>query len=137
MPRYDTRSWKRLRTDLQLLVTKYLQMQELIEEHLKNHPCVDCGESDLRVLDFDHVHGPKTFAISQFAEVNIDFDMLLVEIAKCEVRCRHCHSKRHWPVKHRYLMREYAETQAMKQTARRVGWEFSDRTRRTMYEFLE
>src|ERR1051326_7593461 len=36
-----------------------------IFNYLLNHPCVDCGESNPIVLEFDHVRGKKEFNISQ------------------------------------------------------------------------
>ena len=38
-----------------------------IWHYLESRPCIDCGEADPRVLEFDHVRGAKKFAISQGA----------------------------------------------------------------------
>lgn len=39
--------------------------RQSVIEYLRLHPCVDCGEDDLRVLDFDHVRGTKTRNVSR------------------------------------------------------------------------
>jgi hypothetical protein len=55
-------------------------------------PCVDCGETDVLVLEFDHL-GDKSFDIAygiRFAK----WEPLLNEIAKCEVVCANCHRRR-------------------------------------------
>ena len=73
-------------------------------EYLNTHPCVDCGEKDQKVLDFDHLieRGPKLFNIGEVSS-NIRMESLVAEIAKCEVRCANCHRRktaernpRHW-----------------------------------------
>lgn len=51
--------------------------------------CVDCGERDPVVLDFDHV-GPKRRTIAQLTPV-ASLQRLKEEIAQCEVRCCNCH----------------------------------------------
>lgn len=61
-------------------------------EHLWSHPCVDCGESDPVVLEFDHVDG-KVIEISRLAR-HASLDRLAEEIARCEVRCANCHARR-------------------------------------------
>lgn len=65
---------------------------KLIMEYLRSHPCVDCGESDTRVLEFDHV-GDKKFEIS--AKLSFyAWPTLLAEIDQCEVVCANCHRRR-------------------------------------------
>lgn len=63
-----------------------------VAEYLKAHPCVDCGESDIRVLEFDHVNGVKRRPVSQL--YHYSEKAVQAEIAKCEVRCSNCHEIR-------------------------------------------
>lgn len=67
-----------------------------IHTHLKTHPCVDCGETDPVILEFDHVgaEGTKDFNISEAARGGVGMKRLIAEIAKCEVRCANCHRKK-------------------------------------------
>jgi hypothetical protein len=65
---------------------------EYLLDYLREHPCVDCGESDPIVLEFDHLR-EKRFCIGQgFWERN--WQSVLDEIAKCEVVCANCHRRR-------------------------------------------
>lgn len=68
----------------------------LIFEYLLTHPCVDCGESDPVVLEFDHRPGEvKVFTIGNPASRSRRMlDLLLIEIAKCDIRCANCHRRR-------------------------------------------
>lgn len=68
--------------------------RELLLQHLVEHPCVDCGETDLRVLDFDHVRGSKRREVGRMAAAPFSVAVLEAEIAKCEVRCVNCHRRR-------------------------------------------
>ena len=68
-------------------------------QYLKEHPCVDCGERDVVVLDFDHI-GEKKFALSSELKSR-PWTSVLAEMKKCEVVCANCHRRR---------------------TARRAGW---------------
>lgn len=61
-------------------------------EHLRSHPCVDCGEGDLAVLEFDHVRGEKEHNISRMMEMSPR--RLRAEVGKCEIRCGNCHRRR-------------------------------------------
>lgn len=62
-----------------------------INEYLKNNPCIDCGETNLVVLDFDHVKGQKFNAVGQLATSGYSIEVIKNEIQKCEVRCANCH----------------------------------------------
>ena len=61
-------------------------------EWRKSHVCVDCGISDWRVIQFDHVRGAKLFTVS----ATLDIAKLPSEIEKCDPRCANCHFKYHW-----------------------------------------
>ena len=62
-----------------------------IEDYLSVHHCVDCGESDIRTLEFDHVRGTKEFNIGSMSGYSLE--KIIKEIEKCEVRCANCHRK--------------------------------------------
>jgi hypothetical protein len=72
-----------------------------VYEHLSRHPCVDCGEGDPDVLEFDHVRGEKVNNVTTLFRTNRSWAMVEREIAKCEVCCANCHRRR---------------------TAKRAGW---------------
>jgi len=66
--------------------------QEAIEAYLLEHPCVDCGESDTVVLQFDHVRGVRRESVPSMSSHR--WALVIEEIAKCEVRCANCHVRK-------------------------------------------
>ncbi len=62
-----------------------------IAAYLSKHPCVDCGQTDLRLLEFDHVNGEKSREIADLISWGSYWQAIEAEIAKCEVRCTNCH----------------------------------------------
>jgi len=65
-----------------------------INTHLKANPCVDCGETNIIVLEFDHIGDDKQFNISDAVRHGYGMAKIEAEIAKCEVRCANCHRKK-------------------------------------------
>jgi len=53
--------------------------------------CVDCGETNPVVLDFDHVRGEKIKCISDMTRGGYSIKTIQEEIDKCEIRCSNCH----------------------------------------------
>lgn len=70
------------------------EKREIIWNHLQEHPCVDCGETDPLVLDFDHVRGEKRGNVSSMVTDNRPVRFFLEEIDKCEIRCSNCHRRK-------------------------------------------
>ena len=70
------------------------EKQKKILEYLAEHPCVDCGETDVIVLQFDHVRGKKKYALSNIISGGHSWFTVLNEIEKCEVRCANCHLRK-------------------------------------------
>lgn len=69
--------------------------RERLVEHLLSHPCVDCGEADLRVLDFDHEDpSQKTREVGRLAAAAMSWQRVAEEISRCSVRCANCHRRR-------------------------------------------
>ncbi len=62
--------------------------------YLLGNPCIDCGESDPVVLDFDHVRGQKHHNTSAMVNSWGMGPSLLQEMGKCEVRCANCHRRK-------------------------------------------
>lgn len=76
-----------------------LRAKLIVLEYLQFHPCLDCGETDVLVLEFDH-RGKKKACISFLVRMG-RCSALLREIEKCDVRCANCHRKRHLPAKYK------------------------------------
>lgn len=66
----------------------------LLLENLLTHPCVDCGEADPIVLEFDHRDpSRKRLDVPRLAAKKA-WTVVESEIAKCDVRCVNCHRHR-------------------------------------------
>jgi hypothetical protein len=67
--------------------------RQFIWDYLKEHPCVDCGEKDPIVLEFDHFKD-KEYTISNMVHKSISIKKIQSEIDKCEIRCANCHRRK-------------------------------------------
>lgn len=81
---------------------RHAKVRRYILQYLREHPCVDCGETDPVVLEFDHVRGKKVAPISYLVRGTYGLEAIKREITKCEVRCANCHRRKtarergHW-----------------------------------------
>jgi hypothetical protein len=62
--------------------------------YLRQHPCVDCGESDPVVLDFDHRDASLKRATVSVLIWATSWAVVEQEMARCDVRCANCHRRR-------------------------------------------
>jgi hypothetical protein len=65
--------------------------RKYVEDIKKKSSCIDCGESNHLVLDFDHIGGDKYKCISNMVYEYYSIESIQKEIDKCEVRCSNCH----------------------------------------------
>lgn len=80
---------KRRNNSIKRMLRKY------VAKYLHKHPCVDCGEDDLLVLEFDHIEREKkSYNISAIIKNSMSLQTLKAEIAKCHVRCANCHRRK-------------------------------------------
>jgi hypothetical protein len=63
-----------------------------IRSILAKSACVDCGEADACILDFDHI-GEKTYNVSRLVYRDASLARIDREIEQCEVRCANCHRR--------------------------------------------
>lgn len=70
-----------------------LENLRFILEYLTEHPCVDCGESDLLVLHFDHEKLEDKY-MPVTSMLLLSRQRIQDEIARCFVRCANCHARR-------------------------------------------
>src|SRR5262245_14610993 len=70
-----------------------LAARRYVREHLETLACVDCGEGEAVVLEFDHLR-EKLRELSALAAVGASISIIKNEIEKCEVVCCNCHRRR-------------------------------------------
>jgi hypothetical protein len=58
---------------------------------LNRSQCVDCGETNPILLDFDHVDSSEKVADVSTLVRKGCYNKLVAEIPKCEIRCTSCH----------------------------------------------
>ena len=80
----------------ELRASKHKDNKTLVLQYKKTHHCVDCGESNPFLLEFDHTNVDskgdgidKSFAIGSCYRTSEQ--ALRAELAKCDVRCVSCH----------------------------------------------
>ena len=64
-----------------------------LRKYLQAHPCVDCGESNPIVLDFDH-RDPSIKTSNVPRLTRYSWKRVIEELKKCDVRCSNCHRVR-------------------------------------------
>ena|SRR5215472_4848058 len=69
-------------------------IKRFVMDYLLAHCCVDCGERDIIVLEFDHVRGFKTDDIGNMLNRRTSLAKIEMELSKCDVRCANCHRRR-------------------------------------------
>lgn len=81
---------------------KRVELRTWVRIYLAEHPCIDCGEADPIVLEFDH-RNPAS-KVGNIADIinrsGWGLKRLQTEIEKCDVRCCNCHRKRTWQERH-------------------------------------
>ena len=64
-----------------------------IFNYLKEHPCIDCGNSNPLVLEFDHRQKKESrkHSLNEMVNNRVSWKRVFEEIQKCDVRCANCH----------------------------------------------
>jgi acetylornithine/succinyldiaminopimelate/putrescine aminotransferase len=63
-------------------------------EYFKNHPCIECGESNPVVLEFDHRDRKQKWKEVSTMLRDYTWEQILKEIDKCDVLCANHHKIR-------------------------------------------
>jgi hypothetical protein len=69
--------------------------RERFSQWLEDNHCIDCGESDIVVLELDHIDpDTKDKAIADLMKNSFSWERIKAEIDKCVVRCANCHRRK-------------------------------------------
>jgi hypothetical protein len=87
-------SW---RVDLESRVPAHRPIQRrnlrYLLDHLQHAACVGCGETDIVVLEFDHIGPKRGKGVVSLAFYEHSLTSLRAEIDQCEVRSANCHRR--------------------------------------------
>lgn len=87
--RYYLKKAQKRNLELRFKIAQYLK------EYLSKRPCIDCGESDITVLEFDHRDKSKKFkAVSSLIRYGYPINVIRKEMDKCDIRCANCHRRK-------------------------------------------
>lgn len=68
------------------------EIYEYLGKYFQSHPCIDCNETNILVLEFDHIDkNDKVSDISRILRNRLTLTEVKKEITKCVVRCANCH----------------------------------------------
>ncbi len=68
--------------------------QDFVYGFFLENPCVNCGEEDPIVLEFDHLRDKK-FNVSRLINgSHYSLKTLIDEIDKCQILCANCHKRK-------------------------------------------
>ena len=70
--------------------------KEWFAEYKSTLKCQRCGFSHPAVLQFHHASGDKSGQVGRMVQQNLNREVILREIAKCEVLCANCHAILHY-----------------------------------------
>lgn len=80
----------------------FWQLKESLE-------CIQCGIKHPAVLQFHHrSETTKQYEISRMVNQNLNHDLILKEIAKCDVLCANCHAIWHYEDQYSHTKKESA-----------------------------
>lgn len=89
---HTKRSYSAKQTKLKNQKNRIDIARQFIWDYFKSNPCVQCGESDPIVLEFDHVdQSDKSFVIANMVTYSVS--TIQKEINKCRVLCANCHRR--------------------------------------------
>ncbi|MBI5004893.1 MAG: hypothetical protein HZC04_01770 [Candidatus Lloydbacteria bacterium] len=72
-----------------------VKIRERLLDFLSSKQCVDCGEKDPVVLDFDHLNPHTKFkSVAKMLSGHYSWKSVLIEINKCDIRCANCHRRK-------------------------------------------
>ena len=72
-----------------------LKVRKKLLDFLSTKKCIDCGENDPIVLDFDHIDQKNKFkTVAQMLSGHYSWESVSKEINKCEIRCANCHRRK-------------------------------------------
>lgn len=72
-----------------------IKIRGLLLAFLSKKECIDCGEKDPIVLEFDHRNSDEKFKIiGKMLSGHYSWQSIEKEIKKCDIRCANCHRRK-------------------------------------------